>query len=317
MPNLTPTEHKLISIVVPCYQSAGNLIGLLEDIKKAVANIRQVSFELLFVDDGSTDNTYEELKQVLEDKSIPSSIIKLSRNFGSYNAFYAGIVHAKGDAIIHLHADGEDPPELIPEMVKYWQQNTKLVIAYRTGREDLLLQKPISNLYHKIMNSMMIRKVPLGGFDLILFDRQLADIIIHSKEKNTNLVYQIAWLGFPFVSIPYKRHKRKHGVSQWTFPKQIKLTIDSIMSFSFAPVRYIWYTGILSLVAGSIFAIGNLCGHYFISTIGALMLLCTGIILIALGVVGEYVWRVLEQSKNRPTFVVDTIETNADQVKPE
>lgn len=281
---------------------------MVTELEAVLSKWPQIKFDLLFVDDGSTDNSVTEIQEVMSKTFLDCRLIILVRNFGSYNSFFAGLENTRADAYIYLHSDGEDPPQLIHELLSFWQQGFKFVIAHRSHREDIGLLKPFSILYHYIMNQMMPRKLPEGGFDLVLFGDEVKNEVLKIQEKNINLVYLIAWLGYPYAAVPYTRKKRKSGYSQWTFLKKTKLVIDSILGFSYAPIRIVWYIG-LALLFVALF-------NYVINSNPSLLLtaisLSTSIILLALGVIGEYVWRVFEQVRNRPVYIIDKEITNRD-----
>ena len=241
----------LISIVIPCYFNEENIpVTFNELIQNEKFFDDDIAFEYILVDDGSQDGTYLELEKIYNSYANKVKIIKLSRNFGSYNAFLAGLNHATGDCHVLLTADLQDPPDLIPKMLNYWKQGFKIVIANREDREEPIIQKIISGIYHKLIKKYGINKIPSGGFDLVLFDRVLRDHLVQINEKNTNQVYLLTWLGFDYVNIPYVRKKREIGKSKWTTSKKIKLFIDSFVSFSYLPLRTITIIGILLGLTG-------------------------------------------------------------------
>jgi dolichol-phosphate mannosyltransferase len=269
-------------------------------------------FEYVFIDDGSKDNTLAELLKFRESHPDRVKVIKLSGNFGSYNAILAGMKYATGDCNVVLAADLQDPPELIPKMVGYWKQGLKLVIANRKDREEPWMQKKISNFYHSAMKKVALKNIPTGGFDLILFDRQLRDEVVRIDEKNTNTLYLLTWLQYDYICIPYVRRKREIGISRWTTQKKIKLFIDSFVSFSFFPVRVITVSGIifgiiaflygLFIIVAKVFGLIPIQGW---ATVMAVLLFVSSFQMLALGILGEYIWRILDASRNRPNYVVD------------
>lgn len=299
-----------VSIIITCYQSEGNLHALVADLEKVLSQWTQLSFELFFVDDGSTDNTTAELNQIFEQTPLRCTLLKLVRNFGSYNAFFAGVENAKADAYIYLHSDGEDPPVLIHDLLRHWQNGFRLAIAHRAAREDVGLLKPFSEIYHQLLNRFMPRKLPSGGFDLMLFDNRVKQQLVAMREKNINLVYLIAWMGFPYAAVPYKRVKRKNGHSQWTFRAKLKLFIDSLLGFSYFPVRLIWMLGIFLLLGSAAMLLWFLSSGGTVPVLPLIIAACTALVLIAQGVIGEYLWRVFDQVRNRPQYIVESISSN-------
>lgn len=304
-----------ISYIIPCYYNEGNIPVTSKTLLENEARFPEgTEFEYVFVDDGSKDNTLGELLKFYEQCPEKVKVVKLASNVGSFNAILAGMHHATGDCNAMLAADLQDPPELIPQMMEHWAKGYKLVIANRQDREESFGQKLFSNTYHYLIKRFALRHVPEGGFDLVLFDRQLKDEIVKIDEKNTNVLYLLTWLGFEYVNIPYVRRKRDIGKSRWTLKKKIKMFIDSFVAFSFFPIRAISVTGtILGLIAFlyGIFVIiakfTNLIPVEGWTTMMVVLLFVSSFQMIALGIIGEYVWRALDSSRNRPNFVVDKV----------
>lgn len=311
-----------LSIITPCYFNQDNLPVTLPTLLEMEQLLpADTTVEYVLVDDGSGDETWariQEWKQRFPDRV---KAIKLSGNFGAYNAILAGMHHATGDATVILTADLQDPPELIPQMMDYWRKGIKFVVANRTDREEPLLQKLFSNTYHYLIKRYAIKHVPPGGFDLVLFDRQLREQIVAMNEGNTNTIYQLAWLKYTYVSIPYVRRKREIGKSRWTFRKKVKLFIDSFVAFSFMPVRAItavgFLLGFIGLLYGALVVYLRLAHGNEVTGWSSLMLVLVGVSsfqMIALGVLGEYLWRTLDAARRRPAFIVDQLyEPKSDQ----
>jgi polyisoprenyl-phosphate glycosyltransferase len=220
--------------------------------------------------------------------------------------------YATGDCNVVLAADLQDPPELIPKMFGYWIKGIKLVIANREDREESFFQKLFSNTYHNLIKKLALKNAPKGGFDLVLFDAQLRDEVVRINEKNTNQIYLLSWLNYDYVNIPYTRKSREIGVSRWTIQKKVKLFVDSFVSFSFFPIRLISVTGLLlgliSFLYGLFVLIAKFSGLVPLQGWTALMvvlLFVSSFQMIALGIIGEYVWRTLDAARNRPNFIID------------
>lgn len=304
---------KRISIIIPCYQNEGSIPVLadrLMELQEKMAD--KAVFSYVLVNDGSTDNTLTEL--LAFKKRLPNQVkvVKLARNFGSYNAFLAGMANSEGDCHVHLHADLQDPPELIEQMFGYYEQGTKLVIAYRNAREDVEDVTLFASLYHLMVKRYAIKNIPKGGFDLMLFDEQIRNEVVAISENNTNTVYLISWMGYPYVAIPYTRRKREHGKSQWTFWKNVKLFMDTFFSFSNLPLHLLRAVCLIAAIAsvgmGVFWAISGE-GTLFSST---RLLGFTGIIVsiclsVAIFVLAEYMMRIHETVRKRPNFVVDEV----------
>lgn len=304
-----------ISIIIPCYFNELNIPVtkkvLIENEAKFPSD---VTFEYVLVDDGSKDKTYEELLKFHAEYPHKIKLVKLARNFGANNASLAGIRHATGDCCVILAADLQDPPEVIARMYDYWTKGFKLVVASKSSREDTFMTKLVSNTYHNLIRATALKNAPKGGFDLWLFDAQLREDINKINEKNTFLPYLFMWLGYEYVNIPYTRKKRELGKSQWTLSKKIKSFIDSFVAFSFWPIRFISSMGLFMGFAAIIYAfylvIASLRGNIEVegwSTIIVLLLVIGSFLMFSVGILGEYLWRTLDEARNRPNFVVDEV----------
>jgi dolichol-phosphate mannosyltransferase len=302
-----------ISIIIPCYYNEGNIPPLtakLVDNEKGFPAGTEV--EYIFVDDGSKDQTYQRLLDFHRLYPDRVKVVKLAGNVGSHNAVLAGMHYATGDCCCMIAADLQDPPELIPRLFEHWQKGVKLVIANRADREEGFLKKTFASFYHRMMKRYALKNIPENGFDVVLFDKQLQHEVVKISEKNSSQTYLFAWLQFDYVTISYTRLKREIGNSRWTLSKKIKLFIDAFVSFSFFPIRAITFLGLflglLSFLYGIAIIIAKLGGYVEVkgwAGIMAVILLLSSFQMIALGIIGEYVWRTLDASRNRPNFVVD------------
>jgi glycosyltransferase involved in cell wall biosynthesis len=302
-----------ITLITPCYFNELNIPDyanrMIENEKIFPTN---VTFEYLLIDDGSKDGTWNEMVkfQILYPEKV--KIIKLVRNFGSTNAVFSSLPYSTGDCNVVISADLQDPPELILTMYENWQKGFKLVLANRTNREEPFLQKFVSNITHKLVQKFGLKNLPDGGFDMNLFDVEIKDILIKMDEKNTFFPFLLMWLGYEFVSIPYVRRKRELGTSTYTLSKKIKAFVDSFVAFSFFPIRLIAVSGlilgILAFIYGSIVILGRVSGIVDSAGWSSLMvviLFVSAFQMIALGIIGEYVWRSLEASRNRPSYLIE------------
>ena len=301
-----------LSVVVPCYFNEENIPVTVRELVSNEANFPpEVSFEYVFVNDGSGDNTLGALREAQALYPGRIRIVDLAGNVGSYNAIVAGMAHASGDCRSVITADMQDPPELMVQMYGYWQQGIKLVIGNRQDREETGLSQTMAKAFHWLMKNMALSNIPDGGFDFVFFDRQVANEVLKLHERNSNVFYLMVWLGFAYVNIPYVRRKREIGKSRWTLNKKIKLLIDSLMAFSFVPIRAISVLGLsLGLVAllyGLYVIALKIVNHNEPAGWTALMvvlLFVSAFQMIALGVIGEYVWRGLDAARQRPLYVV-------------
>lgn len=304
-----------ISIVIPCYYNEHNIPVtfpvLLENEKNFPAD---TEFEYIFVDDGSKDGTFNALMKVYEQHPEKVKVIKLARNFGANNASYCGICHSTGDCCVVLAADLQDPPELIPQLYQHWTKGYKLVLAQKTNREDSFMTKLFSNTYHNLIRKYVLTNAPKGGFDLWLFDKQLREVLMKMDEKNFYLPYLFIWMGFEYVSIPYTRRKREIGKSGWTLSKKIKSFIDSFVSFTYLPLRLISIAGIVLGLFALVYAVMIIYSKITSkiplqgwSSLMIVVLFTSSFIMIALGIIGEYLYRTLDAARKRPNFIVDKI----------
>ena len=303
---------KTLSIVIPVYFNEDSLPDLCEKLQFIEHDLKlnNVALELIFVDDGSKDNSLAVLKQF---KAVrPSTkIVKLSRNFGAISAVKVGLNYISGDCFMFLAADLQDPPELIPEMVDKWLAGEKYIICERTDRDDPFISKMFSALYYKLLRKFVAADYPKKGFDLALMDGMLLPYL-KDCGKHVNFPLFPFWLGFTPEKIQYKRLERKHGTSRWTFGKKWKLLIDSILSFSFAPVRFISVIGLLvafgSFIYGVVVVTSALIGNIDVpgfATITALISFLLGLIIIMLGIISEYVWRIFDEVNQHPYAVIE------------
>ncbi|HXH20131.1 MAG TPA: glycosyltransferase family 2 protein [Chitinophagales bacterium] len=299
---------KKVSIIIPCYNEAQvlpksimQLLTLKDEIKSKGCEV-----EFVMVNDGSTDDTLNKLVQFKSEMPEQVRIVQLTGNFGSYNALLAGCHYATGDCCVQLHADLQDPPSHIPLMIDHWMSGFKLVIGQRVKREAEDLFYGISaRIYHLMMKNAM-PYIPDGGYDLILFDREICDHLVRINETNTNLVYLISWLRYPYAVVPVIRGSRRDGKSKWNFPKRTKLVIDSFVAFSYLPIRIVTLTGILSVfafIAASVlvFTVPWFTVWHWVAALLTMMLF------VNLSIIAEYLWRDLEASRKRPPFVVDKV----------
>ncbi len=229
------------SILVPVFQNAQSLEKTFQKIQEVVKQIStqySLAWEVLFVDDGSTDGSL----QILKEFSVKHSelrIIKLTKNFGQINALMAGLRACTGDCAIMISADLQDPPELIEKMISHWLNGSKYIFAERTDRPEKGLSSIFSKLFWHMVHKFALPGYPTGGYDFCLVDRDLINIVTQSHEKNTHIFPLFFYLGYKPVLIPYARQVREMGRSQWTFSKKIKLSIDTFIGFSFLPIRFI------------------------------------------------------------------------------
>lgn len=314
-------SNKTISIVVPVYFNEPNLPDTVPQLLALEDSLPGYNLELVFVDDNSEDRSLEILLDYQKRFPKQIKVVKLTRNFGTMAALQAGLTVATGDCVGVIAADLQDPPELFVEMTRHWEMGVKAIFAVRSDREESFLQKTFSNLYYTLINRFAVPGYPAGGFDFFLADRQVIDQVNKINEKNTNLMTLVFWLGYQAVMIPYVRRKRIKGKSRWTLGKKIKLFVDTFVSFSYFPIRLFSFLGIIyafiSFSYGIVIFVSWLTFGIEVQGWVPMMLVLTftaGLQMTLLGILGEYLWRTLDEARGRPLFVIDTVyvESNED-----
>jgi glycosyltransferase involved in cell wall biosynthesis len=307
-------RRALVSIVVPVYFNAPNLPDTIPQLLAVFDSADDIEVELVFVDDGSGDDSLAVLREFQDAHPDRIRVVKLTRNFGSMAAIHAGLTVARGDCVGMIAADLQDPPEMFLDMLAHWRAGSKAVFAVRADREDSRSQRMFAGAYYALIRRFALRGYPPGGFDFFLIDRQVVRDIIRIAEKNTNLMSLIFWLGYRPAMLPYVRRSRAKGKSRWTLSKKIKLFIDSFVAFSYVPIRFLSATGLI--VAASAFVYGSYVFYswlvhnipvrgYAPVVIG--LTFTSGIQMTMLGILGEYLWRTLDETRRRPNFVIDEV----------
>jgi dolichol-phosphate mannosyltransferase len=308
------------SIVVPVYYNALNLPDTIPQLLALGNEAEGVDVDLVFVDDGSGDESLAILRDFQQRDPERIRVVKLTRNFGSMAAIHAGLTIARGECVGMIAADLQDPPELFLEMVKHWRAGAKAVFAIRADREDSPSQRLFANAYYALIRRFALAGYPSGGFDFFLIDRQVVRDIVRIAEKNTNLMSLIFWLGYRPVMLPYVRRARTKGKSRWTLAKKIKLFIDSFVAFSYVPIRFLSATGLV--VATSAFVYGAYVFYAWLlndipvrgfAPLIIVLAFTAGLQMTMLGVLGEYLWRTLDETRRRPPFVIDEVFDEADR----
>lgn len=301
---------KRLSIVIPCFNSADNIADLQIALEALSKKLSKYALEIILVDDGSKDDTYKKLLAFSETTTLKIIVVKLTGNFGSYNTFLAGLNYGTGDVYAQVHPDMQDPPEHLVDMLPHWENGIKFIIGQRVEREDKNTGQIFAQFYHWLMKKIALPHIPEGGYDLIVFDKDLRNYVVEMNESNTNLVYLISWLKYPYVTIPITRVRRKKGTSQWTFSKKAKLIIDSIVSFSYTPIKLMTYTSMIIFISSLAFFIFLFITERFSTNTKiyiCIALFFGNIMLVFLSILGEYLWRTLEAARKRPPFVVDIV----------
>jgi dolichol-phosphate mannosyltransferase len=302
-----------LSVVVPVYYNSESLHELYSRLLRIPDESPYLEIEIVFVDDGSGDDSFDTICRIASEDSRVVGV-KLSRNFGSFIACLAGLTRCNGDCAVIISADLQDPPELIGEMYKKWCEGNKVVMAVREDRQEGFLKVFFADMYYKLFRLFITKEMPPKGFDFVLIDRKVIDVLTSIQEKNTTLMGLILWTGFKRAELPYTRMKRKYGKSRWTFSKKVNYFLDSIMAFSKFPMHVFSLFGIflsfasLAGIAYIIFAylMGWMKGVSGWPSLMVVNLFMFGMLFLAFGMMGEYVWRNFEESRKRPLFIVDS-----------
>lgn len=300
-----------LAVVVPVYFNAGTLGELHRRIDEAVSSIPGApALEFLFVDDGSGDSSRDVLRSLAASDERVGTVF-LSRNFGSFTAIRAGLDHVDADCVAIISADLQDPPELLAEMFLRWREGEETVMAVRASRSDPWASRLMSRASYSLLRKLALPELPPGGFDFVLVDRRVHHALRQVGETNTSLLGLILWVGFRQCSVPYHRGERGDGSSRWTFWKKFKYLVDSLLAFSYVPIRAMSTAGVLVALVGFSYAlllvVLKLTRGFDVPGWTGLMvvvLILSGFQFLALGIIGEYLWRTLDESRRRPLYLV-------------
>ena len=297
-----------ISICFAVYQNEGSLAPLHERMTRELkTHFTHHTYELLFVNDGSKDNSLKELLSIRE-KDANVKIISFSRNFGQMAAILAGWENATGDCVINMASDLQDPPEQCTQMIKEWEQGNDIVISYRNTHSTSASRKLTSKLFY----SLMLPQAPPGGFDFALLGRKPMDAINSLKERHRFYQYDILWAGFKVKFIPYDKQARGSGRSQYNFIKRFGNFYSAFLNVSYLPLRLLTAIGGIVSLSGFAYALTIIWAYWVHRTpfegwapIMILILVIGGLTMLMLGVLGEYIWRILDEVKSRPNYIID------------
>jgi len=321
----TSQERPLVSIVIPMFNECDNLRPLFDHVAQAIQET-PVNWELVVVDDGSSDGTRDVIANELA--RFPRwRLAFLSRNFGQQPAYRAGLELARGDAVVFLDADLQDPPELIPQLIARWREGFKVVTGCRISREERGLRRVLFNLFHQLFYRMTGRVMPFNSGMFSLVDRVVVNHLLAARETNLFLPALKCWYGFPQTTINYARKDRAVGEPKQSFRKLFRYALDGLFSFSDLPLQWIAATGaIICLIsfgyAGILIGekILQLCGYLpslrvlGFTTLAVAVFFFGGLNLLALGIVGQYLARIYREIKGRPLYVVEKV-LSSDQPK--
>ena len=303
---------KKISVIIPAYNEEESLPMLYDRMKKLMENMENYEFEILFVNDGSKDKTINIIKQLrAEDKRI--CYVDFSRNFGKEIAMIAGLDYATGDCVIFMDADLQDPPELIPELVKYWEEGYDDVYAKRKSRKgETWLKKFTSKMYYKVLQHLTRVEIQKDTGDFRLLDRRCVNALRKLRESQRNTKSMFSWIGYKKKEVLYDRDPRIAGKTKWNYIKLVDLAIDGITSFTTSPLRLSTFIAIPTFIVLFVYFVYVIVKcfvvHEAIKAFQAIILLIlffSGIQILLFGIVGEYLGRIFNETKNRPLYLVN------------
>lgn len=302
---------KKISIIIPAYNEEESLPLLYDRLNKVISNLESYEFEMLFINDGSKDNTLKIIKE-LREKDARVSYVDFSRNFGKEVAMIAGLDYAKGDCVIFIDADLQDPPELIPELIKYWEEGYDDVYARRKSRKgETFLKKFTSKMYYKVLQSLTRVEIQKDTGDFRLLDRRCVNALKQLRETQRCSKSMFSWIGYNKKEVLFDRDPRIAGTTKWNYKKLMDLAIDGITSFTTSPLRISTYLSIptfLALIVYFIYVIIKcITQSIAIQAFQAIILLVlffAGIQIMLFGIMGEYLGRIFNETKNRPLYFI-------------
>ena len=319
-------QNKVVSIVVPCYNEEDSLPHLYEEVKKIMAEIPGYKWELLFINDGSRDHTMSIIREMaVHDGRI--SYVDLSRNFGKENAMLAGFDYVKGDCMILMDADLQDPPSLIPEMLKYWEEGYEDVYAKRRDRgKESWLRKKFSLAFYWLLDKSTRFEVLKNVGDFRLLDRKCIDALKRLRESERYTKGLFCWIGYRKKEILFDRGDRQHGSSHWNFFQLAGLAIEGLTSFTVSPLRWATYLGFVIGVGALLYLLWTLVKVTLwgdpvagFPTLICVILFLGASQLIAIGILGEYLGKIFNESKDRPVYLVSEyhsfIDNNRDECR--
>jgi dolichol-phosphate mannosyltransferase len=302
-------KNQLISIVLPVFNEEAGIQATIDTLLNYIEQ-QEEKYELIFVDDGSRDKSVAIIKKALA-QNDHIKLVEFSRNFGHQLAITAGLEYTKGDAVVVMDADLQDPPEVIPQMIKKWHEGYQIVYGKRMQRDgETIFKKFTAKMFYRTFQKLATINMPLDTGDFRLMDRRAVQQLLKLHEKDPFVRGQVTWIGFKQTSVLYHRQERIAGETKYPLSKMIKLAVDGITSFSMKPLHFVNLFSVLPLASG-VFSLGYLIAtsNYSFASIGVTVLLFTlGLLMLSIGILGSYLGRVLDQVNNRPRFIVSKTE---------
>ncbi len=301
-----------LSIIIPLLNEEDNLPTLFRVLDEFILQKSNISIEVLFVDDGSDDSSSSLIEHY--QFRYPVKLIKLSKNFGSHAALRAGYLESNGEYVTNLYADLQETLELIFKMYQTCLNQFDIVWAYRKKVNNSIMDRLFSLAYGSLIRTFVNKNYPYSGIDCVIFNSRVKRVINDNVERNSSFALQLLTSGFKQTFVEYVKESRKRGKSKWTLSKKIKILIDSFISFSYAPIRFVSITGVLLFGVGTVWSIYLIFRKIFIGDLAlgwaaliSILLIGFGITNISLGIMSEYLWRVLDETRGRPVYIIKEI----------
>lgn len=308
----------LLSIVLPAYNEKPNIAEAADTLSKLLQE-NHIDYELIFISDGSTDGTFEEILKVSE-QNLHVKGAEFSRNFGKEAGIFAGLELAGGDAVIVMDCDLQHPPEVIPQMWKLWQNGAEVVEGIKSDRgKEGLGYKLSAGLFYKLM-SRLVQMDMNSSSDFKLLDRKVVDVLLGLPERNTFFRALTFWAGFRTESVSYEVQERKHGKSKWSFVSLMKYAITNATSFSTLPLQLVTVMGVVSILFSVVLAIQTMVKYLSgmavegFTTVILLILIIGGFLMLSLGIIGHYIARIYEEVKGRPRYIISKTTKNVPEI---
>ena len=306
-----------LSIVLPAHNEADNIEPMRGALEKVLASLGR--YEIIFVDDGSSDETLTAIRAAAS-RDPAVRYIAFTRNFGHQAALRAGLRHARGRTVVVMDADFEHPPELIPQLVAEWRKGAKIVVTLRNDEEAGLpaMKRLTSRLYYRFLGALGDVRIEPGSADYMLLDRAVVDVVNDIEDQDLFLRGLVRWLGFPLATVPFSRGIRRHGASKYSLKKMVDLAVVGIAAHSVRPLRFAIWLALVFAAIGILFVVYSIVSFMFVrhtvagwTSIMAAIAILGATQLLVLGIVGEYVGRILRETRKRPNYII--AETEADR----
>jgi polyisoprenyl-phosphate glycosyltransferase len=303
---------QMISVIVPAFNESIGVAAAHKAISRMLyERLPEMSYEIIFVDDGSSDDTFAQIEVLcVQDQHV--KCVKLLNNSGAHTAIRAGLEHSSGDMAVFLACDLQDPPDIIPELVDQLKPPYDIVLAIRKKRDDGLKDKLLSRLFFKVMQKFVSDKLPGEGSSMYLMSSRVVSVLRKMDERNLTLESIFVLMNFKHTVVEYERNARELGQSKWTLAKKIKIFIDFFIAYSYTPIKFVSIMGILFSIIGFIYTFFIILRTIFVGDLASgwpalisILLIGFGITNISLGIIAEYIWRILDEARKRPKYIIE------------